>query len=562
MPAQTNATTTAEIVAKVLFYIFVYIADSDDGLTAREIERLIEIMDNPVDNPSPVVQQGLVVLSNKYADFWKDYQRNSAIRSIESVKTHMLQLQQIVSKAECETLSPGLKYFIAAFTDKLSPILSRLGLSAVTPAKKQAITEIDRLFAQCRKEATDELTTSIPLQEASPAEQSLPVENPCALWPAAALTPAVENVLPRGRTRARCVAVIPETHDVKTFIFESIPARLIQYKPGQFITLDLPINGKTVKRSYTISSSPSRPHVLSITVKRVPDGLASNWLHDNVQAGFELFIAGPNGEFNCFDAPANKLLLISAGSGITPVMSMLRWLTDTFSSCNIVFLNNVRTPIDIIFDHELRYLGQRLGDRLKLGLIPAKVDAGQYWNGPVGHFSLDLVKLYAPDFLEREVFVCGPSGYMDMVRTTLENAGFPMAHYHQESFGGAPITPRPAVAPSHQPVVAATVKPVPPPIPAQPTPNMASATISIEFAKSGKTLTCSVDDFILDLAEANGLTLSSSCRSGTCGTCKIKKIEGDVEMDGQQALTPTDLSDGYVLACVGRACSKKVVLDA
>ena len=91
---------------------------------------------------------------------------------------------------------------------------------------------------------------------------------------------------------------------------------------------------------------------------------------------------------------------------------------------------------------------------------------------------------------------------------------------------------------------------------------MASATISIEFAKSGKTLTCSVDDFILDLAEANGLTLSSSCRSGTCGTCKIKKIEGDVEMDGQQALTPTDLSDGYVLACVGRACSKKVVLDA
>ena len=80
--------------------------------------------------------------------------------------------------------------------------------------------------------------------------------------------------------------------------------------------------------------------------------------------------------------------------------------------------------------------------------------------------------------------------------------------------------------------------------------------------KSGKTLTCSVDDFILDLAEANGLTLSSSCRSGTCGTCKIKKIEGDVEMDGQQALTPTDLSDGYVLACVGRACSKKVVLDA
>jgi ferredoxin-NADP reductase len=292
----------------------------------------------------------------------------------------------------------------------------------------------------------------------------------------------------------------------------------------------------------------------------------SNWLHEHMRPGVELKVSGPNGHFNCFDFPNQKLLLIAAGSGITPIMSMLRWLADTRSTCDIAMLNNVRTPLDVIFEQELRYLGSRLGQHLRLAIVPGRVAAGQAWNGAVGRFGIEQVRMIAPDFAEREAFVCGPEAYMRTVRETLEQHAFPMHRYHEESFGAAPAAEipgaaRPVAAPAPELAVAAPAAAAAAAAAAQPVAPAAPDQCEIEFRKSGKTIACSSDDFVLDVGETAGIALASSCRAGNCGTCKIRLVEGSLDMDGQQALTEADLADGYVLACIGRARSARLVLD-
>jgi ferredoxin-NADP reductase len=285
-----------------------------------------------------------------------------------------------------------------------------------------------------------------------------------------------------------------------------------------------------------------------------------------MQEGFQFNLSGPNGDFTCFHAPAPKLLLIAAGSGITPLMSMMRWIADTSSPANIVFLNNIRSPADVIFAREFEQFEMRMGARLTAGIVPGSVAPGETWDGPVSHFSEDLMRQLAPDFMEREVFVCGPPGYMDLVRTTLERVGYPMDRYHQESFGAPPAQrpgllagatmPPAASAPATSPRVEADA-----PIPAF-SPAPVTATADIVFSRSSKTLSATTEDFILDLADENGVEIASSCRAGNCGTCKVRLLEGRVEMDGQQALSEGDILDGYVLLCIGRAGSPRVVLDA
>lgn len=562
--SQTNAlpSAQAEQSAHFLFALFIHVADADESLGARDVQTFQDLLEHPDWCASPLIRAGLDVLRARYGELWKDYQKKIIAREIKSIGDRLGALLSL--GAQTDGLVTSALEFVRRLGRGTSPTLVRLGLVAGSAARQQACRELETLLTAASAGA---IVAPAPAAVAAtpvvaPAE---PVsETDLSIWPAASLAFEADNVWKRGRTQVVCVAVIPETHDVKTFVFQAVHPRLFVYKPGQFATLELPIEGKTVRRSYTISSSPSRPHSLSITVKRVPGGLVSNWLHDTMQVGFQFALSGPHGEFTCFDAPAEKLLLISAGSGITPVMSMLRWLVDTQSPADVVFINNIRTPADVIFENELRYLGMRMGDRLKLAVIPGKVEMGQAWNGPVCFFSESVVRMWAPDYVEREVFVCGPPGYMDMVRGTLERMGHPPHRYHQESFGGAPApAAKLAAAPPPPPVSAPVKKPATAqgPAPAAAT-VVASAAVEVVFVSSGKTIQVGPEDFLLDAAEANGIALNNSCRAGSCGTCKVKKTEGEVEMDGQQALSESDLEDGYVLACVGRACGKRVVLEA
>jgi glycine betaine catabolism B len=409
----------------------------------------------------------------------------------------------------------------------------------------------------------------------------VPVLTPAQYMPVSAIDPAQFTRWQKGDITVRCGEIIDETDDVRTFRFVAEPPVLFSYKPGQFATLALQIDGEEVLRSYSISSTPSRPHSLEITVKRVPaatpdvpPGLVSNWLHDNMKVGNKLQLSGPLGKFTCFQYPSRKLLFISGGSGITPMMGMSRWICDTIADCDIVFFHSARTPADIIYHQELTLLSSRHKNFRPLVTV-TQWKSGQGWLGLTGRLNANMVKLTIPDFMERTIFVCGPAAFMEAAKETIASLGFPMENYHEESFGGSKAKKK--VAPTPAPVVAAPVIETPQIVPASyglrellrsgepaatplATPAAAPVAapvasvgkIAVMFKKSDRHVDADGEDSILDLADQNGVKIRSSCRSGNCGTCKKKKVSGTVKMSefDSEALEPSEQEEGYILTCV------------
>ena len=194
------------------------------------------------------------------------------------------------------------------------------------------------------------------------------------------LNPVTTQTWANGRHIVRCVKVIQETWDVRTFCFMADQPILFFFKPGQFVTLELEIDGQPIMRSYTISSSPSVPYSFSVTIKRVPGGKVSNWLHDTLHEGQELAVHGPVGLFNAIDFPSPKVLYLSGGVGITPVMSMARWFYDTNANVDMTFIHSARSPKDIIYHRELEHMASRI-DNFSLHLICEKHGLGEPWAG-------------------------------------------------------------------------------------------------------------------------------------------------------------------------------------
>jgi ferredoxin-NADP reductase len=344
-----------------------------------------------------------------------------------------------------------------------------------------------------------------------------------------------------------CCQIRQETHDVKSFFFTPQEASVFKFLPGQFITLELTIDGEIINRSYTISSSPNRPHVISITVKLKPNGVVSNWLHDNMKVGMPISALGPSGDFTCVLHPAQKYLFLSGGSGVTPLMSMARSFHELAEDADIIFLHSARSPADIIFKHELDLIAFDQ-PHFQPVYICAKVDKSPNWRLQPefiseGMLTAENLKLSAPDFLEREVFTCGPAPYMASVRHLLETAGFNMAHYHEESFSFD------ALATEIQSTVQSE----------EHTNNKVAQTFSIELSKSGTTIECAPDQFVLDAARAAGLRLPSSCSKGLCGTCKSKLISGQVDMKHGGGIRQREIDQGMFLPCCSKPLSNLVI---
>ncbi|VWB40708.1 flavodoxin reductase (ferredoxin-NADPH reductase) family 1 [Burkholderia lata] len=334
-----------------------------------------------------------------------------------------------------------------------------------------------------------------------------------------------------------CCRVVDETHDVRSFEFRVGDGSPVRFEPGQFMTVSANVHSRTVERCYTISSPPTRPYLLSITVKRVPGGDMSNWLHDNMRPGGKLPAYGPSGSFTPTAATAAKLLYLSAGSGVTPLMSMTRASIDLGLDLDIVFVHSARTPADIVFRHELQRLEAR-SPRLRTFFVCEGVGDDAQWPGSIGRLGLQLLAEHVPDYTDREAFTCGPAGYMTAVRDVLRSGGHDPARYHQESFDiNAAVAPPPAA----------------------PAADASSETFTIKLSRSSKTFTMNATDTVLSAARKAGVAIPSSCSQGICGTCKTRVLEGTVNMQHNGGIRDREVQKGFRLLCCSRPTSDLVL---
>ncbi len=370
----------------------------------------------------------------------------------------------------------------------------------------------------------------------------------------------------KGEMEVTCIKIFNETDDAKTFSFKADNI-LFDYKAGQFVTLILDIDGEEVLRSYSISSTPSRPHLLEITVKRVPGGKVSNWLHDHLKVGSQISIDGPTGKFTCVDVDQPKVLMISAGSGITPMMSMSRWFFDTASTRDIVFFHSARTPKDIIFRHELELMSSN-NLYFQLFVSTTRPEAGHPWLGLQGRLNPAILSAIAPDFLERMIYVCGPHEFMSATKHMMTELKFPMQNYYEESFGSPNSVLEEAVKPPNKPSFRDRFREIShtgekqgltgvsqdPPKIASPHPKPKSSTSKqsvVLFKKTGKQVSCEDEESILEMALREGIKIRYSCRAGNCGACKKIKLSGNVRFTSNpEALDESEINEGYILTCI------------
>lgn len=435
--------------------------------------------------------------------------------------------------------------------------------------------------------------------------ESMSLISPNQYMPLAFLDPADLKRWNESDITVRCVQVINETDDVKTFRFVAEPPVLFTYKPGQFVTLDLSINGNQVMPC-SISSTPSRPHTLEITVKRIlsldtnsnnlSPGLAYNWLYDNIIIGSEVKLSAPMGEFTCFANPAKKLLLISAGCGITPMISMLRWICDTGSNIDVVLVHSTRSPRDIIFHQELKMMSAR-HPNFKLVITTTRPEPGQSWLGYTGRINKSMLTNIAPDYDERNIFVCGPISFMSAVQVMCEELQFPMHNYYSEDFCSshsklenspqpqeseplarfnvAPRTTSKLKIPSGNLEVVMNSADFMAKIPAvtdnfttnnsqtdnNSNNNSNSSNCSkniVVFSKSGKEVTCDAEESILESGLASGIELAWGCKAGKCGACEQRLLKGEVNYEQEPKY---QCAPDHALLCVAHPVGQ-VVIDA
>ena len=349
----------------------------------------------------------------------------------------------------------------------------------------------------------------------------------------AGTAPAVASP-PSGPLLLRLVSITPQTADSKTLRFAIADDRTLHARPGQFLTFSFLFDGTKVARSYSICSSAARSGYVEITPKRVSQGCVSVFLNDRASTGMTVEAHGPFGNF-CLDERTHRnVVLLAAGSGITPMVAMLRYIDDLCLDTTVTLLYCVRTSHDIIFQGELEALRTRL-KHFQYHLLLSQPHAE--WSGPRGHISREFIDQAVKDLVTPDFFLCGPPPFMEASRAILIGLGVKPERIRQESFGSS-------LPKSVHPVSAGV-----------------ETGVTVEFTRSGKTCTVRSGQTLLQAAEEHGVGIPSFCRQGQCGTCKTKLLGGDVRMDAEEGLDPESRARGFVLTCVGHA-EGPVTLDA
>lgn len=344
--------------------------------------------------------------------------------------------------------------------------------------------------------------------------------------------------------------VFDETHDVKTFRLVSADGGPLPFihVAGQYLNLALTIEGKRVNRSYTIASPPTRNAYCEISVKRVPAGYGSRHLHETWREGQRVKVSAPAGKFVFAGADAERVVLIAGGIGITPMMSVVRSLTDRGWRGEICLLFSVKVVRDVVFREELAYLQARFRN-LRVRVIVSR-DPDTAWDGPRGQITREVIASFIPGLTRGPVLLCGPAPMMTAMREILVGMGVPDAEVLQEAFVSPPSPAEPIAEAAAAAVFPGSDEPLPD-----------GAVAHIVFKKTRKTTELPSAQTVLEAAERAGVDIPFECRSGICGQCKTPLLSGRVTMEVQDALSAADRSKGLILACQARAL-RDVAVDA
>ncbi len=350
--------------------------------------------------------------------------------------------------------------------------------------------------------------------------------------------------------------VIRETPDAISIRF-AIPDHLkadYQYKAGQYLTLQVFIRGERYRRAYSLSSSPVTDNVVQVTSKRVEGGVVSNFLNDFAEPGLEIDVMTPMGNFVA-DLDANKgvqYVLIAGGSGITPVYSILKSVLATQPASKVLLLYGNRNATSIIFHQELDALAAAHADRLKIvHTLEDNTDLPSAGKGLMNRDTLrQLVKEHAGSAAANaEYFMCGPSGMMREADLLLEELLVDKARIHKEHFTSTldvkeegVVKERPAVTTDEGPLQ----------FPVKATIILDGQTTEIEIGEK---------DTILEAAIDAGIDPPFACQIGACSTCRAKLQQGKVSMDEREALTDSEIEEGYVLTCQSHPLTNTLVVD-
>jgi ring-1,2-phenylacetyl-CoA epoxidase subunit PaaE len=342
----------------------------------------------------------------------------------------------------------------------------------------------------------------------------------------------------------RIIRIHSETSDTKSYFLEPTDGRPVRHLAGQFLTLILMYRGHEVRRSYSLSSAANEP--LRLTIKRVENGEISRYLLNTLQVGDELKSLHPAGRFTVDEKTPGDLVLLGAGSGITPLFSIIKEVLGSVPSRRITLLCSSPGERNIIFREELDELHRQYPTRFRL--IHLLSNPSDDWNGLRGRLNNVMLERLLPDLVgpsDRQTlqfYICGPGDYMRMAQFTLVFSGFRPDQIRREDFVIKPVvlTPPPALAQDRTVLLRIRRR------------EGESREVEIQVPAYKSILQAALDE---------GIQLPYSCRGGRCSTCVARCTSGRVHMTINDVLTERDLREGWVLTCTGYPESDGVVIE-
>lgn len=335
--------------------------------------------------------------------------------------------------------------------------------------------------------------------------------------------------------------VVKETADTVSIYFEQ-PEPYLEYKPGQFLTLILDFEGKEQRRSYSLCTSPYVDPFPGISVKRVPGGLFSNFLNEKIHPGKTINALKPLGHFTTdFHSKNQKhFFLIAGGSGITPIIGILKSVFANEPKSKVTLLYCSRHEDHIIFKKELEELEKKFSDKLEI--IHNLSQPTDSWSGLRGRLKSETLaefvsKAESDTEFTTEYFICGPDGILETALEVLASQNVPNEKIHKESFYSA------AAAAAHE---------------ASTSGGGLTRDVTVLLEGEEHMYSVSPDKTILEAGLDQNLNMPFSCQSGLCTACRGKLLSGQVTMDEDGGLSENEIKAGYVLCCVGRPVSDDV----